>query len=52
MLVCVFPDVIYQSQGLQGNVALVLGVGEVADWGPCHRPKYGDSAVARLGVIL
>ena len=48
-----FPDVVYQSQGLQENVALVLGVGEVADWGPCHRPKKnGDSAVARLGVIL
>ena len=53
MLVCVFPGVVYQSQGLQENVALVLGVGVVADWGPCHRlEKNGDSVVARLGVIL
>ena len=32
-------DVVYQSQGLQENIALVLGVGVVADWGPCHRLK-------------
>ena len=53
MLVCVFSDVVYQSQGLQENAALVQEVGVVADWGPCHKiRKNGDSAVARLGVIL
>ena len=35
MPVCVFLSVICQSQGLQGNVALVLGVGEVANLGLC-----------------
>ena len=33
------PDVVDQSQGLQENVALVLGVGVAADWGPCLRLK-------------
>ena len=35
MLVCVFPGVICQSQGLQGDIALVQGIDVVADWGPC-----------------
>ena len=53
MLVCVFPGVVYQSQGLQENAALVQEAGVVAGWGPCHKlEKKGDSMVARLGVIL
>ena len=30
---------ICQSQDLPGNVASVPGVGEVANWGLCHKPK-------------
>ena len=37
MIVCVFPGVVYQSQGLQENAALVQKVDVVAHWGPCHK---------------
>ena len=33
------PNVVCQSQDLQGNIVLVPGVGEGVDWGLCHRPK-------------
>ena len=53
MPVCVFLSVIFQNQDLPENVALVLGVGEVVNWGLCCKPeRMVDSAVARLGVIL
>ena len=39
MPVCVFLGVVYQSQGLLENIALVIGVGEVATWDLCHRLK-------------
>ena len=36
MLICVFPSSAYQSQGLLGNVAWVLTVDVVGDWGYFH----------------
>ena len=52
MLAYGFPDLTCQSQDLQENVA-VPEVDVMVGWGLCNKPeKNGDSAVARLGVIL
>ena len=39
MPVCVFLSVICERQDLPGNIALALGVDEVASLGPCHKQK-------------
>ena len=48
-----FPDAVCLSWDLQGIIACVLEVDVVVSWDPCHKlEKNGDSAVAKLGVIL
>ena len=37
MLAYEFPDLICQSQDLQGNVTLVLRADVVVGWGLCHK---------------
>ena len=32
-----FPNVVFQSQDLQGIIAWVLEADVVVSWGPCHK---------------